>query len=256
MVLEPMAAREMIFDAWNDEPWVIDGAAVRVSLVCFGNSVGSRRLNGEKVGHIFPDLTSGTSDFTKTIPLRENTGVAARGIERGGDFDISGNLAREFVTSPLNVNRRPNSDVVKRFLTVADVTDRLNDSWIIDFFGCDEQAAAAYELPFAHLQSAVLETRRSNNESRTASRWWLFRRTGAEFRIKSRGLARLICTPLVSKYRIFVFVEGFYIPDTRVVTIFRIRRDQFRNTLLDLPYGLVVGEVSIPRRRQRPSLYS
>ena len=24
-----------IFDAWSDEPWVIDGAAVRVSLVCF-----------------------------------------------------------------------------------------------------------------------------------------------------------------------------------------------------------------------------
>ena len=24
-----------IFEAWSDEPWVIDGAAVRVSLVCF-----------------------------------------------------------------------------------------------------------------------------------------------------------------------------------------------------------------------------
>ena len=27
-----------IFDAWSDEPWVIDGAAVRVSLVCFGTA--------------------------------------------------------------------------------------------------------------------------------------------------------------------------------------------------------------------------
>ena len=27
-----------IFDAWSDEPWVIDGAAVRVSLVCFSGA--------------------------------------------------------------------------------------------------------------------------------------------------------------------------------------------------------------------------
>ena len=27
-----------IFDAWSDEPWVIDGAAVRVSLVCFSGT--------------------------------------------------------------------------------------------------------------------------------------------------------------------------------------------------------------------------
>ena len=27
-----------IFEAWSDEPWVIDGAAVRVSLICFGRA--------------------------------------------------------------------------------------------------------------------------------------------------------------------------------------------------------------------------
>ena len=27
-----------IFDAWSDEPWVIDGAAVRVSLLCFSGA--------------------------------------------------------------------------------------------------------------------------------------------------------------------------------------------------------------------------
>ncbi len=35
-VLEPIAAAGAIFEAWSDEPWTIDGAAVRVSLVCFG----------------------------------------------------------------------------------------------------------------------------------------------------------------------------------------------------------------------------
>ena len=35
-VLDRIAAESRIFEAWSDEPWIIDGAAVRVSLVCFG----------------------------------------------------------------------------------------------------------------------------------------------------------------------------------------------------------------------------
>ncbi len=34
-VLEPIAGAGAIFEAWSDQPWTIDGAAVRVSLVCF-----------------------------------------------------------------------------------------------------------------------------------------------------------------------------------------------------------------------------
>ncbi len=34
-VLEPIAQAGAIFEAWSDQPWTIDGAAVRVSLVCF-----------------------------------------------------------------------------------------------------------------------------------------------------------------------------------------------------------------------------
>ncbi len=31
-VLEPIAERNAIFEAWSDEPWTIDGAAVRVTF--------------------------------------------------------------------------------------------------------------------------------------------------------------------------------------------------------------------------------
>ncbi len=34
-VLDRIVEHGAIFDAWSDEPWVIDGAAVRVSLICF-----------------------------------------------------------------------------------------------------------------------------------------------------------------------------------------------------------------------------
>ncbi len=42
-----------ISDAWSDEPWVIDGAAVRVSLVCFS---GAARLGQPIVTGISIDL--------------------------------------------------------------------------------------------------------------------------------------------------------------------------------------------------------
>jgi type II restriction/modification system DNA methylase subunit YeeA len=35
-VLDRIAASTAIFTAWSDEPWINEGAAVRVSLVCFG----------------------------------------------------------------------------------------------------------------------------------------------------------------------------------------------------------------------------
>ena len=34
-MLDRIVERGAIFDAWSDEPWVVDGAAVRVSLICF-----------------------------------------------------------------------------------------------------------------------------------------------------------------------------------------------------------------------------
>ncbi len=34
-VLERLMADATIFEAWSDEPWIVDGAAVRVSLICF-----------------------------------------------------------------------------------------------------------------------------------------------------------------------------------------------------------------------------
>jgi len=48
-----------IFNAWADEPWVNDGAAVRVSLVCFGLDAAETNLNGLAATRIHADLTSG-----------------------------------------------------------------------------------------------------------------------------------------------------------------------------------------------------
>ena len=55
-----------IFDAWSDEPWVIDGAAVRVSLVCFSGEDDAWRpethLDGHPVDEIHSDLTAAAAE--------------------------------------------------------------------------------------------------------------------------------------------------------------------------------------------------
>ena len=60
--LERATNSRLIFNAWSDEPWVVDGAAVRVSLVCLSQpdepSVADRRLDGDLVDEIYTDLTA------------------------------------------------------------------------------------------------------------------------------------------------------------------------------------------------------
>ena len=79
-VLERATGGSPIFDAWSDEPWVIDGAAVRVPLVCFSQSDDEltleRRLDGETADDIYTDLTARRGgagvDLTKARRLARN----------------------------------------------------------------------------------------------------------------------------------------------------------------------------------------
>ena len=76
-VLDAICAQTRIFEAWSDEPWVNDGAAVRVSLVAFGQTEESIRLDGADVAAIHADLTAGTDhsaslDLPSAKPLPSN----------------------------------------------------------------------------------------------------------------------------------------------------------------------------------------
>ena len=59
-VMHRIAGTTRIFEAWSEEQWTVDGAAVDVSLICFGDTGGEpARLDGDTVAAINPDLTSG-----------------------------------------------------------------------------------------------------------------------------------------------------------------------------------------------------
>jgi hypothetical protein len=95
-VLDRIVKDGRIFDAWDDEPWVLDGAAVRVSLVCFSQRTSNEeiRFDGHFVQRINPDLTT-TVDLTAVTILSENAGIAFSGISKKGKFEIPGEMARE-----------------------------------------------------------------------------------------------------------------------------------------------------------------
>ena len=83
-VLDRVVTSARIFEAWGDEPWVNEGAAVRVSLICFGLPVGGRnsQLDGRSVGIIHADLTTGAGlDLTIAKALPENQSAAFIGTE-------------------------------------------------------------------------------------------------------------------------------------------------------------------------------
>ena len=80
-VLDDITERSTIFDAWSDEPWVVDGAAVRVSLVCFTQKDAGLllSLNGTETATINSDLTAGDISLTQAVSADGQQGNCLHG---------------------------------------------------------------------------------------------------------------------------------------------------------------------------------
>ena len=225
-VLEHIVRQATIFNAWSDEPWVLDGAAVRVSQVCFGAQADGKRrrivLNGQPVDRIHADLTADTFDLTRATRLRHNAGVAFRGNSKAGAFDIPGDLAREWLQLPANPNGRTNTDVLKPLVNGADLMGRSSDRWIIDFGpSMNEEEAALYETPFSHVVDKVRPSRLGNRRKSRRERWWIHGEARPNMWRAIRHLPRCIVTPEVSRHRLFAWLDRGTCPDHRLIVIAR-----------------------------------
>lgn len=99
-ILAAIRKNTRICEAWSDDAWVDDAAAVRVSLVSFGlGECGF--FNGERVDQITAELGSfDSSDRFLAEPLRGNTGIGFEASKKYSDFDVSGELARGWLRQP------------------------------------------------------------------------------------------------------------------------------------------------------------
>ncbi|CAM3412116.1 class I SAM-dependent DNA methyltransferase [Paracoccus nototheniae] len=225
-VLKPIVDSGRIFDAWSDEPWTVEGAALRVSLVCFvkkSNSL-SINLNGKAAEKILSDLTSNNHGFDLTAAkrLKENSGICFEGMKKYGPFDVPGDTARLWLISPVNPNGRSNADVLKRLVNAMDIVRRPEDRWVIDLSDQNTEAnASLYELPFTWAKSFVYPYRQQIRNEKTKEIWWKYERPRNRLREQISAFDRYIITPRVSKYRIFTWQPKSTVPDTATDAIAR-----------------------------------
>nr|HMN42720.1 N-6 DNA methylase [Phycisphaerales bacterium] len=110
-VLERIQKVGDIFMAWSDRDWLLNGAAVHVSMVGFDNgSQSDRSLNGKPARVINPDLSTGTNT-SSSHRLPENAGIAFMGDTKGGAFDLTWQEAARLLRGT-NPNRLSNRQVI------------------------------------------------------------------------------------------------------------------------------------------------
>jgi len=218
-VLDRIKETGDIFMAWSDRDWILDGAAVRVSMVGFDAGLETKKyLDSAQVTEIHPNLTA-KIDITIARQLGENSGRGFIGGQKTGPFEIDEGQARMMLKAQ-NRSGVDNSDVLRPFYVAQDITGRWSGRWIVDFgFDTPLEQAQLYELPFAFVKEAVYPVRQENRQEVLRQNWWLHEKPRPAMRQALADLACFICTPRVAKHRIFVWLPINVWPDTRTVVI-------------------------------------
>ena len=241
-VLKAIKESGEIFFAESDREWILDGAAVHVSMVGFGQAEGVESvLDGREVEEIHSNL-SASVDVTKARRLPGKRSQAFMGDTKGGPFDIEDSLAQKLLEQP-NPHGRPNSDVVVPWVNGRDITQRPRFMWIIDF-GLDvaESVAAMYEAPFRLVEEQVQAIREVSRS--TIDAWWLHERPRGEMRRALEDLARYLATPRVTKHRLFVWRTQPVLPDSQVIAL-SFEKELYLGLLLSL-ITVVGGSRALP----------
>jgi len=220
-VLDRIKATGDIFFAVSDREWILDGAAVHISVLGFDDGTETARtLDGVSVANIHPNLWA-SADVTAAVPLTENLRLCSIGAKRAGEFDLPIAEALRLVQTSGNPNGRPNSDVVVPWLNGEALNRRVDERWIVDFRELSEAEASGYEAPFAHVKTHVLAQRLKNNEERARRLWWRYRRPALEIRMTVSTLARAIATTRHQKHFVFAWFEPVVVCDDGIYVFAR-----------------------------------
>ena len=221
-VLERIIESGGITAAFRDEPWVPDGAAVRIAIIAQDDGTDTdRSLDGSNVEQITPALTTGP-DLGGAKRLRENRQFSYRGGIRAGPFDVSREVGTAMLAAPTNVNGRPNADVVFPLIIGRDLAQGRSERFVIDFGEQRSLAdAAKYERPFEYVKKHVQPWREQNPNPEHPEEWWRHFVPQRNMRNRIHSLPRWIATPETSKHRFFVWITDNSVPDISVIAILR-----------------------------------
>ncbi len=216
-VLQNIVNRASIFNAWSNREWILDGAAVRVSMICFDNgNEGTVRLDGIPVQTIYSDLTADV-DITDACMLPENENISFQAIIKRGPFDMDRSLAMSMIDADSK-----NQDVLKPIANGMDVTRRPRGQWIVDF-GVDTpiEVARQYVLPFKYVEDNVKPMRQKTKQAHSRDYWWLHWNPRPKMRAQLKPLGRYIATSAVAKHRLFVWLNHDTHPDHALIVAAR-----------------------------------
>jgi type II restriction/modification system DNA methylase subunit YeeA len=221
-VLDRVKRTGAIFFAISDREWLLDGAAVRISIVGFdGGQETTRTLNGVSVSEIHSNLEA-AANTTKAVRLAAAAGVAFIGDMKKGSFDLARDVWTKILLLPPNPHGKPNSDVLRPWLNGKDITDRTRSMMIVDFpETMTEAGAALYEIPFRHVETHVKPARLLVASTMERRRWWVHARTAPDMRAAVHPLSRYAATARVAKHRLFVWLNAPAVPDGQLVAFAR-----------------------------------
>jgi hypothetical protein len=233
VVLERINGTGAIFYAWSDRDWILEGAAVRVSMVAFDDGSESKKaLDGLEVSSINADLSVKT-DVSLARPLQENLGLMFQGLKLVGDFVVTAQTAQSWISLP-NPSGRSNRDVLKPYINGKDIVQRMRNVWVIDFNQMPVSEASEYLAPFEHVSIHVKPERELVRRDATRLRWWIHGEARPGMRRALLGLSRFIATSQVSKHRIFVWLDAEMMIDG---TNYALARDD------DFTFGILHSRV-------------
>ena len=223
-VLQRIKQSGDIFHVISDREWRSndpEAASVHISIICFDDGSQTLRiLDGVQTSNINSDLTRGP-DLTRAKRLVENAGISFLGDFKFGPFEITREVAESILSQP-NVHGKPNSDVVRRWMNGRDINQTNRDMWIIDFgTNMSEADAALYEAPFEYVVTNVKPDRVNNRMRSRADQWWLHGSPASQMRQALKGLPRYIATSMVSRHRMFSFIDSDVLPDATIIVFSR-----------------------------------
>ncbi|MCL4301118.1 MAG: class I SAM-dependent DNA methyltransferase [Anaerolineae bacterium] len=219
-----------IIFAIPDHPWVdsADGASVRVAMTVADTQQASGTLyklrndfneqgeedasNFQKLfGIIQPDLSIGPN-VLEAITLKANQLMCAIGFQLNGlGFVVTPKQAQDLglnIRSGLNKYIRP-------LRNGRDLSQSARDVLGIDLDGMSiEEVRKIYPEVYQWIYERVRPEREHNPEKYRREFWWLFGRRNTDLRNALEGLIRYIASPVTSKHRFFMFLDGNVIVDS------------------------------------------
>ena len=220
-----------IFIAWSDQPWILDSAAVRVSIVGFDKGLEKNKsLDGRVVSAINSDLTSSV-DLSIVEQLSENARISFQGIVLRGPFRLTEQEAKTMMRKQNESLDHDNIEVIKLRYNGRDITQRPENVYVIDF-GVDTpiNEAQKYEDPFRFVEENVYPMRQQAKQALAREKWWLHWNPRPDMRDTLAPMTRYIATPTVSKHRLFIWLDKAIHPDHQLI-VFAREDDYFLGVL-------------------------